>query len=479
MTLNTIMPRSSCIRPLATPPIKCPIDNLPSELLHIICTHLKPSDVANLRLASRVVAPIGLQYLVPEVHLVVAEDSFKQLAAVAQHPVVSKYVTSFFYEADTLEIINEEQWKEQVESPDYLDKVRKVRASHYMLRSNKGWFARVRAVSRHRYTKQQLKEAFRKYQELCDYQDRTYDLDKKIAIAMKQFPNLKEIALSAQVWPHKQAFENAFAPGFCTAYREDGEEWPLGLVPMRSLLLGACGAGLKIERLCCKVVNWRILSQEEKTFEDMKRSVRHLRELSLTLSTGVDQEEDAWGILQIGTCAEYLRNGRLKEFLTSALDLERLEICFASYEPVSPAQFNHVVGDFYWPSLKAVKFEKISATEKHLVGFFERNASTINDLCIGSIMLLRGQWWSVLERMRLVLKLDHVEISGSLESFSATQTLDFERGSDNEQVELREGIESFLRGDHTDQKQSLTDFLLYLWKDRPDGLLLWGSVFSQ
>ena len=120
-------------RPLATTPTKCPIDNLPSELLHIICTHLKPSEVANLRLAFRIVAPIGLQYLVSEVHLVVAEDSFKRLATVARHPVASKYVTSFFYEADTLEILNKEQWKSQVKMD---------------------WDARIRTVPRRRYTRQ-------------------------------------------------------------------------------------------------------------------------------------------------------------------------------------------------------------------------------------------------------------------------------------------------------------------------------------
>ena len=460
------MDRSSCTRPLATTPIECPIDNLPSELLHIICTHLKPTEVANLRLASRVIAPIGLQYLVPEVYIAIAEDSFKRLAAIARHPVVSKYVTSLFYEADTLEILNEEEWKEQVKSPDYYDKVEKIRDHPYSLRSDKGWLDRVRAVICHRYTKRQLKEAFRKYQDFCDYQDRLYEFDRKIATAMKKFPNLKEIAVSTQGWPPRQAFERAFAPGFCTAYRDDVQDWPVGLVQMRSLLLGACRAGLKIERLRCKGVNWRILKMKKKTFENMKRSVRHLRELSITFSLGLEEEEDEWGFRQLQTCQKYLRNGRLKEFVTSALDLERLEICFVCTEPVCAVKFKHMVGDFYWPSLKAVKFEMVSATENRLVGFFERHASTINDLCIGNLVLLRGLWWSVLERMRLVLKIDSVKISGSLVSRSGM--LDFERGSEYEQVELREAIESYLRGDNTDQKQPLTEFLMDLSEAMPD-----------
>ena len=213
----------------------------------------------------------------------------------------------------------------------------------------------------------------------------------------------------------------------------------------------------------------------------MKRSVRHLRELHVTFSTGLGRDSDEWGITQTEKCAAYLRNGRLKDIVKSALDLERLEICFGWNYPVSPAKFKYVVGGFYWPSLKAVRFEMIGATEDHLVGFFERHASTINDLCIGNLKLLRGHWWSVLERMHLVLKLDHVEISGSLESVLETETLDFERDFERayELVELRKATESYLRDDHTDEKQSLTDFLKRNWKKRPNVLFLWDSIFTQ
>ena len=82
-------------------------DKLPSELLHPICAYLKPTEVANLRILFRAAALVGLHYLVPEVRLNLAKDSFKQLRPMAkqlrpmaEHPVVSKSVTSFIYEAD-------------------------------------------------------------------------------------------------------------------------------------------------------------------------------------------------------------------------------------------------------------------------------------------------------------------------------------------------------------------------------------------
>lgn len=225
------MVRSKRTRPPATKPNNCPIDNLPSELLHMVCTHLKPREVANLRLASRVVAPIGLQYLVAELHLVAAEDSFKRLAAIAEHPVVSKYVTSLLYEADLLEVLDEEEWKKKVRSPDYRKRLRE--GPRYMLRSHRGDSAQARVVPRvvprHQYTKQQLKEAFRTYQGFCDYQrcgDQSYS---NILKAMKRFPNLNELTMWAEYGRPSRAFKNVFAPGFCKTYRDDWGKW-LGLV---------------------------------------------------------------------------------------------------------------------------------------------------------------------------------------------------------------------------------------------------------
>ena len=450
------MVRSKQTRPLATRPNNCPVDNLPSEILHIVCTYLKPTDVANLRLASSALAPIGLQYLAPEVQLTVAEDNFRKLAAIAIHPVVSKYVTSLFYQANTLEVFDEERWRGVVRSLDYnnWERFREARPS-YMLRSCKESYHIQWPVRRHHYTEKQLKEAFREYQGFCEYQGRVDRFDRKIFTAMKQLPNLKELTVSVQDSPHQMAFEKAFPPGLLIDCQEDVEERPFGLAQRRSLLLGAYRAGSKIERLTCDGVNWRILTQENKTFESMKKSLRHLRELGIVFTTIDNEGEDALGSLPIEKCQIYLQGtGRLKEFVTSAPDLERLEICFQRWNPVYPTEFQYVVSDFYWPSLSAIDFMSIDGAEDHLVEFFERHACTIKDLCIGYLSLSTGCWRSALERMRLVLKLDSVHLSGSLEN--STEYLDID---DKPQDDLCVAIESYLLGDNTDQRISLADYL--------------------
>ncbi len=268
-------------QPLIARPKYCPFDSLPSEVLHMVCTHLKPTDVGNLRLASSAVASIGLQYLVPEVQLIVAEDSFSKLAAIAAHPVVSKYVTGLFYNADTLKVLDEEEWRKTCWSPDYVEKD-ELGGLHYKLQSCKKGLVR-----RHNYSRKQLREAFREYQRFRDFPERGDQLDCKISTAMKKLPNLKELTIFAQVWPRSKAFEKAFAPGFMTDCSEDLQEWPVGLAPMRSLLLGAYRAGTQIERLRCEHVNWRILACQSNAFERMTKTFCVISEQCASLSPSV------------------------------------------------------------------------------------------------------------------------------------------------------------------------------------------------
>ena len=48
-----------------------PIESLPLELLHEVFAYFKPSEAAALRLLNRALAAVGIQYLVPKLHLVV------------------------------------------------------------------------------------------------------------------------------------------------------------------------------------------------------------------------------------------------------------------------------------------------------------------------------------------------------------------------------------------------------------------------
>lgn len=174
------------------------MDDLPSELIHMIYAYLRPMELANLRLVSRRAVPISLQYMVPEVHLILAKDSFEQLKALAEHPIISKYVTSFFFEANKLHVAPRKIWEGLICIP-----------------------------LRHRYSAQELDHAFRKYGEFIQFQQDSTQVDrqeKEVAEAMRCFPNLKELTMATdwvlRSWTSKM--QRTFEPTLCIAYETNG-----------------------------------------------------------------------------------------------------------------------------------------------------------------------------------------------------------------------------------------------------------------
>lgn len=475
----SLMPRTKAVRksarPSASKSIDFPIDKLPAELIHMICAYLRPTEIANLRLVSRLVAPIGLQYMVPEVHLILAKDSFEQLKALAEHPIVSKCVTSFFFEADKFGVLPREHWEQLVFGPEYVAQLEEMgkrghpcqHASERTLRTYRREMSKLSATPRHRYSQERIEDAFEKYSDFSHFQQDPQQRamqEKEVVDAMKHFPHVKGITMTTQTCARHWTtlMRKTFEPALCTYYETDDRREttsePLGLQQMRSLLLGAYHAGLKVETLQCGVVSWRILEQDAETFAHMRESASNVKNLKLEFSTGSLEYDDLWTELEIESCAAYLQSGRLKDFVTAAPNLEHLQIGFLFNDPTWPAYLKYVVGDHHWPSLRTVKFEMIASSEDDLVSFCTRHASTLKSLRLTSFGLIEGDWFSAFNRMRKVLTLDNMEVSGRLEGLN--ESLDFQPDSPEFYPELQEGIEAyFLVPCSDDDEMGLEDFL--------------------
>ena len=458
-----------------------PIDKLPAELVHLICAYLKPTELASLRQVSRIAAPISLQYMVPEVHLILAKDSFEQLQALAAHPIASKYVTSFFFEADKLSALPRSTWESYVLGPQFVaqaeDLRRRDRPCHptserslrvYHRERNKLMFD----TPRHHYTEEELDDAFMKYSEILHFQQNRREAcaqARKIAEAMKQFPHLRKIVLSNDDSIRQSTLklrETLNEPSFCHVHEadnpRDNPSEPIGLQQMRSLLLGAHHAGLTIEDLHCGAVSWRILQQDAKTFAKMMNSVSNVKNLKLEFTTGVDSvaEWDPRNKLDIEKCYSYLKKGRLRDLVTAAPNLEHLKLGFQYSEPVWPTHLNHIFGSHHWPNLQTVRLKSIGTSEDHLVDFCALHASSLKTLQLHTVGLLEGSWIPVFSRMRKVLALEVMLVTGWLESPS--EVMDFNEGSEDYYPELKEGIETYFRGPcakEGDEELSLEDFL--------------------
>lgn len=440
----------------------------------MICVYLKPIAIANLRLVSRLADPIGLQYLVPEVHLILAKASFEQLKAIAEHPVISKYVTSFFFEADKLVVFPRKEWEGIVVSPEWVAQFNEIsrrghpchHATERSFRTFNRAVNKLNAAPRHHYTEEQMEHAFGKYSDFTRFQQDPQEVavqEKEVAEAMTHFPLLKELTISTQrcCRTSSSRLKKTFEPSFCTFYENDHEQYfesePLGVQQMRSLLLGAYHAGLKTEVLQCGVVSWRILQQDTEIFDRMRNSVSNLKHLRLEFGPARGAFDSLWPEDDLEMCAAYLERGRLKDFVTAAPKLEYLQIGFQFNEPRWPAHFKTTVGMHCWPSLKAAKFKMIGTTEDDLVSFCSRHAKTLKVLCLCGIGLVKGDWFSAFNRMRKVLTLDTMAVSGRLEG--PGEELDLEVGSLNYCPELKESIEAYFKGPCPSEKLSLDNFL--------------------
>ena len=477
-----IADRKSARRPDAKS-IDFPIDKLPAELVHMICGYLKPTELASLRQVSRIAAPISLQYMVPEVHLILAKDSFEQLQALATHPIASKYVTSFFFEADKLSALSRSTWEHYVLGPQFVAQAEELRrrdrpCHHTSERSLRIYHRESKKLlfdtPRHHYTEEELDDAFMKYSEILHFQHNRRGAcaqAKKIAAAMKQFPHLKKIVLSNDDSIRQSTLKlrkTLNEPSFCNVYEadfpRDNPSEPIGLQQMLSLLLGAHHAGLTIEDLRCGAVSWRILQQDAKTFARLMNSVSNVKSLRLEFATAVDSVTE-WGDflrpkLDIEECCCYLAKGRLRDLVTAAPNLEHLKLGFQSNEPNWPTHLNHIFGSHHWPNLQTVRLKNIATSEDALVDFCTLHASSLKTLQLHTIGLLEGSWFPVFSRMRKVLALESMLVMGRLES--PDEVLDFNGNSELYCPELSEGIEAYFQGPcpkEGEEELSLDDFL--------------------
>ena len=407
-----------------------PIARLPNEILHQIFSLLEPPQVADLRLACKTLSTVGLHYLTSTIHLIFKPSSFEHLRLISEHPILSQHVHTLFYEADSLEDFDSmKEWKKNIIAPEWFNTLRSKPmptpppdASTREKRAYRRHIEKLRAAPRYIYSAGQLKNAYEEYRHYVWLQDyiRQYDYNSEvIREAMAKLPKLKRIELSLYDGLNdgcSRKLEKAFVKGLTVAYGDQGYG-PCGVEQLRSLLVGASDAGLEIETLRCGSVQWMFFMERDVVFNKLKHAVRCLRTLEFYITTRYDDRDHEWlPHEEVHICAQYLEDsGRLRDFLTSAPQLENLTVQFDLETPMLPAaRLSDLVGDFSWHSLRLAAFSKISTTEEELMDFYERHAKTLREIRIESVHLDHGSWADIFIRIRNTLSLEKATICGNL-----------------------------------------------------------------
>ena len=400
------------------------IDRLPPEIADTVCSYLESTDIASLRLTSQFWTNVATPWLLQEVHLIFKPDSFERLLAISRHPVISRYVTSLFYEPDTLQkYYTQEEWESDIIGEGWMSNMPAVPmpgASEREHRAYRRDCKRLMQQPNHTYSNDELSAGYTTYMKLYEEQEelrREGYGAKALADAMSWFPNLADVCMSmgCNIVTRSDHVKRAFSAGL---HIPSGDHYSIdgpgpGVSQTRSILLGAHQAGVQLKQLQLGDVDWKFFQAIKCDMEKMKQSLRSLRILELVISTGYDEDEDEIGV-EIPECREYLENNSLCGFIEAAPDLEILSLSFDWFEPCCPAELKQVVRSTTWPCLRSVSFENLDVDEEDWIAFFDRHCSSLRDLNLKTIRLLQGRWAEVLEHMSKVLALESAYSRGCL-----------------------------------------------------------------
>ena len=395
---------------------KVPANDLPPELIHMIFGYLKSTEAAVFRWSGRVVAEIGLQYLVPTVHLALKEESYERLLAIAEHPVVSMYVVKLEYEIEGLWPIGREDFDHiairtsAVSQEEYISET--VSGS---LLSARAWRAYKRQYIRNLLlpSRKHIDRAWSLYEQYRESQmkvQQAYFFPEMIAKAMKQFSNLKAISSSADGAPERYVAEiKGLLPTYrYPQYQACGD--PSNVGATMSVMCAAQWTGLHIKDFCCQSVNWQIFTQSKKDLAVLKRSLFSVKrmDIAFTIRRGLEDINGLDGIVQEHDFISYQMVGKgcVADLVTSAPDLEYFGITFRhDHKFFMFPDMNLIIGNFFWPSLKAVNLQKQSTDGHNLVNFCKRHAHTIKDFSLGDMRVVEGSWNATFHGIRRVFRL--------------------------------------------------------------------------
>ncbi|KAL8809498.1 MAG: hypothetical protein Q9200_003366, partial [Gallowayella weberi] len=278
------------------------LDQLPTEILLLVCEEVSPFDVPNLRPTSKFLSSVATPFLLDEIHLLFKPESFHRLLEISQHPVISGAITTLFYEIDFLDRFDSRcEWEENVFDPNYLTLLQKLptRCVSKEERSE----ARQRemeylknACPDEQHAEDTLAKGWDSHLALYAEQEilRRSDYGSEaICRAMRALPSLREIIMSqgCGIVPRTKKLDKTFSASLQLLGSENS-----GTPQARSLLVGAATAGLSLESVQIGSIDWKFLQCNDEDFFKMKDALQSLRSCELRISTGSDAYADKFGL---------------------------------------------------------------------------------------------------------------------------------------------------------------------------------------
>lgn len=414
-----------------------PLERMPVELLHMISARLGPTDVAKMRVISRKIAYIGLQYLVPTFHLKLKRSSYDRLLEIAHHPVLSRFLSTLLCDHTFLMVYGRSSWEKFIESPEFLAANRDLYLEDSEVDSTVlSWRAFIKRSTnpqrRNRYSDGELDRAYLIYQKYCVEQAvvvRSNFFPEKLIEALTHIPNVVTLGLEAHTtFDCYQAELQTTLGASCRETLTKSDSLPV----IRSLLLAIDQAGCGLGEINNQPCVQREVGQGEIGYREGNQVIHGIRNLQLADFNWVLLTKDAEVVASINRSLRFFVNidihfpiaswpggpwverGRFHEFITSAPDLQQLKIAFDHQD----ADLREIVGEYHWRSLTRAHFKMILVHEEDLVGFCDRHRHTLVKLSLGDLYLALSNevpsFRSMFSKIRRLLKLREASIYGRI-----------------------------------------------------------------
>jgi hypothetical protein len=108
---------------------------------------------------------------------------------------------------------------------------------------------------------------------------------------------------------------------------------------------------------------------------------------------------------------QILENGDvIQKFLQSFPNLVELSVKFQGWESSIP----NIVGELFWPHLKALRLDDLWASEGDIFDLFKRHQHTLERFSLGDTTIVQGSWKSLFTRIRSLCLTTQIVVDGEL-----------------------------------------------------------------
>ena len=447
------------------------MDQLPAEVLHVICANVEQKDLFSLRLASKQFAHIGAYHIFAHGRLWfhLSEISLKRLEDVAKDPTYATQIRTLSYDANHIMPFGTfEHYKKHFEKlfrprrdpserPDPPPKDASERTKRLYVRNFEKWMD----GDRPKLTPYEWMTEHMAYQYMVEEQKQlilSKPEHRRLAAMVSQLPHLEEVVyvnnarcLHGLSGRHAERFQKGFFPLLNCDTRNSVHQLASMLKPI----------GDRLKVLKAASVSPRLFSI--KTRESLLSSFRSLKKLDLELGLEF-RDSEAFETLRPREMYVPIEAGHLLEFLVCADGLQDLRITFSDFaEYGGPcAHISKILGNHSWPHLKKLHIACVEGSADQIIDALTRQPA-LQELGLGFIELTTGSWCQVLTDMRLRLSLQSTNFYGFLSSSSEHEMMVMEYCnqdlwiSDRCLSTLSEEIEEYVTEDHADSGMDLDD----------------------